>query len=160
MDVQTQSQVSWLYLCTLLQYWEDEVAILEGNLFGGHTQRPSAMVLYIMAQVNPGLEEGFHVKWASIVGTPLGLPSSSMPVRKNCSGSIANQHWTCHQNWSWLLKRCGHRLTEEAARTDPGKQSMAPSQAVEAQSQKESPERQQQPPAESEGLATQIPAWP
>ena len=30
MDVWTRSEALWLYLCTLLQYWEDEAAILEG----------------------------------------------------------------------------------------------------------------------------------
>ena len=45
------------------------MAILEGNLFGCHTCRPSALVPYIMAWVNPGPQDGFQVEWASIVGS-------------------------------------------------------------------------------------------
>ena len=44
------------------------MAILEDSLFGGRTWRPSALVLYIMAWVNPGPQDGFQVKWESIVG--------------------------------------------------------------------------------------------
>ena len=41
----------------------------EGALFGGRTHQPSALVLYIMEHVNPGLPEGFWVEWPSIVGS-------------------------------------------------------------------------------------------
>ena len=34
-DVRAQSQVLWFYFCTLLQHWEDKVAIVEDRLFGG-----------------------------------------------------------------------------------------------------------------------------
>ena len=45
----------------------------EGKLYGGKTQWPSALVLYIMAHVNPGLLEHYQVKWTSIVGSALWL---------------------------------------------------------------------------------------
>ena len=41
----------------------------EGALFGGRTRQPSALVLYIMEHMNPGLLEGFQVEWPSIVGS-------------------------------------------------------------------------------------------
>ena len=55
-------------LCVLLQYWEDEAAVAEGALFRGHFQKPSALVEYIMFQVNPGPDTGFQVEWPSIIG--------------------------------------------------------------------------------------------
>ena len=51
-DVQTQFQALWIYFCAILQFWEDEAAISEGILFRGKTQRPNALVLYIMDLVN------------------------------------------------------------------------------------------------------------
>ena len=67
-DIHTWSQAWWQYLCVLLQYWEDEAATLEGDLFGGNIQKPSALVEYIMFRVNPGLDARFQIEWASIVG--------------------------------------------------------------------------------------------
>ena len=37
MDVWTWSQAMWTYLCSLLQFFEDKMAIREGKLFGGKT---------------------------------------------------------------------------------------------------------------------------
>ena len=45
----------------------------EGALYGRKTCRPSALVLYIMEHVNPGLPEGFQVEWPSFVGSTLWL---------------------------------------------------------------------------------------
>ena len=53
----------------MLQYFEDDMAAQAGTLYGGKTHRPSTLVLYIMEHVNPGLPEGFRVKWPSIVGS-------------------------------------------------------------------------------------------
>ena len=36
-DVWTWSQAIWTYLCSILQFFEDEMAIREGLLFGGKT---------------------------------------------------------------------------------------------------------------------------
>ena len=47
-----------MYLCVILQYFEDDMIALEGALFGGRTRQPSALVLYIMEHVNPGLPGG------------------------------------------------------------------------------------------------------
>ena len=69
MDVCTQSQAWLQYLCMLLQYWEDEVAVLEGALFGGHIWKPSALVEYIIFRINLGLDAGFQIEWPSIVGS-------------------------------------------------------------------------------------------
>ena len=67
-DVRTQSQAMWIFLCSILQYYEDDMAAREGALYGGKTHRPSAFVLYIMVHVNLGLPEHYRVQWSNIVG--------------------------------------------------------------------------------------------
>ena len=67
-DVRTRSQAVWIYLCAILQYYKDDMAAQEGTLYGGKTRRPSALVLYIMEHVNPGLPELYRVQWHNIVG--------------------------------------------------------------------------------------------
>ena len=68
-DVRIRCQAQWTYLCAMLQYFEDDMVAWEGALFSGRTRQPSALVLYIMEHVNPGLPEGFRVEWPSIVGS-------------------------------------------------------------------------------------------
>ena len=67
----------WTYLCAMLQYFEDDMIAQEGALYSGKTHRPSALVLYIMEHVNPGLLEGFRVEWLSIVGSTPWLISQN-----------------------------------------------------------------------------------
>ena len=61
-DVQTRSQAVWIFLYSILQYFEDDMAAQEGALYG------SALMLYIMEHVNPGLPEHYWVQWPNIVG--------------------------------------------------------------------------------------------
>ena len=61
-DVRIRCQARWTYLCAILQYFEDDMAAWEGALYGGKTHRPSALVLYIIEHVNPGLLEHFWVE--------------------------------------------------------------------------------------------------
>ena len=68
-DVRIRCQARWTYLCAILQYFEDDMATWEGALYGGSVHRPSALVLYIMERVNPGLPEHLRVEWLSIVGS-------------------------------------------------------------------------------------------
>ena len=77
MDVHIQCQAWWTYLCAMLQYFEDDMVAQEGALFGRKTRQPSALVLYIMEHVNPGLPEGFRVEWPSIVGSTPWLISQN-----------------------------------------------------------------------------------
>ena len=67
-DVRTRSPAVWIFLCAILQYFEDDMAAQEGALYFGRTWRPSALILYIMECVNPGLPEDFQVHWPNIVG--------------------------------------------------------------------------------------------
>ena len=65
------------YLCAILQYYKDNMVAREGKLYGGKTQWPSALMLYIMANVNPGLLEHYQVQWRNIVGKHHGwLPET------------------------------------------------------------------------------------
>ena len=66
-DVWTRSQAVWIYLCAILQYFEDDMATQEGALYGWKTHKPSALVLYIMEHVNPVLPEPYRVHWHNIV---------------------------------------------------------------------------------------------
>ena len=50
------------------------MATREGALYGEKTRKPSALVLYIMEHVNPGLPEPYQVHWPNIVGKTLWLP--------------------------------------------------------------------------------------
>ena len=68
-DVRIRCQAWWTYLCAILQYFEDNMAAQEDTLYGRRVHRPSALVLYIMERVNPGLPEDFQVEWPSIVGS-------------------------------------------------------------------------------------------
>ena len=78
-DVHIRCQARWMYLCAMLQYFEDDMVAQEGALFGGRTRQPSALVLYIMEHVNPGLPEGFWVEWPTIVGsTPWLISRNNM----------------------------------------------------------------------------------
>ena len=67
-DVRTRSQAVWIFLCSILQYYEDDMAACEGALYSGKTRRPSALVLYIIQHVNLGLPEHYWVQWSNIVG--------------------------------------------------------------------------------------------
>ena len=76
-DVHIRCQAQWMYLCAMLQYFEDDMVAWEGALFGERTCQPSALVLYIMEHVNLGLPEGFRVEWPSIVGSTPWLISQN-----------------------------------------------------------------------------------
>ena len=67
-NVWTWSQAVWIFLCSILQYFEEYMAAREGALYSGKTRWPSALLLYIMVHVNPGLLEHYRVHWHNIVG--------------------------------------------------------------------------------------------
>ena len=82
-DVRIRCQAQWTYLCTILQYFEDDMATREGDLYGGRVRWPSALVLYIMECVNPGLPEHFWVEWSSIVGSTPWLAAQDHMTPEN-----------------------------------------------------------------------------
>ena len=132
-DVRTWSQAVWTYLCAILQYFEDDMATQEGALYGGKTCKPSALVLYFMEHVNPGLSEPYQVHWPSIVGkTPW----------------LAFQDHLSGDELEWFYQEPGpddpkeleqatedmcHRADEDAAQREELDRPIPPSHANEAQ---------------------------
>ena len=73
-DVQTRSQAVWIYLCAILQYFEDDMATWKGALYGGKTRKPSALVMYIMEHVNPGHQNPTGYTGITLLGRLHGWP--------------------------------------------------------------------------------------
>ena len=63
-DIRIRCQAWWMYLYAMLQYFEDDMIAWEGTLFGRRTCQPSALVLYIMENVNPGPPRRFPGRMA------------------------------------------------------------------------------------------------
>ena len=59
-DVRTWSQAVWIFLCAILQYFEDNMAARDTLGY--------SLILYIMEHVNPGPPEHYMVQWHNIVG--------------------------------------------------------------------------------------------
>ena len=108
------------------------MAILEGNLFGGCTQRPSTMVLYIMARVNLGLDEGFCIEWASIVGNTPWLATRQHANEQELQQFYNEPALDMPSELELATEDVWHCIMEEAAWMDSGNQSVAPSWAAEA----------------------------
>ena len=65
--VRTKAQRSWLYLCTLLQFWTDEATTTSGKVLYGGSRRPAnPLIKQIRAVLNPSFGEHFKITWASI----------------------------------------------------------------------------------------------
>ena len=80
-NVWIRFQVVWIFLCAILQYFEDDMAAQEGALYGGRTRRPSALLLYIIEHVNPGLPEHYQVQWPNIVGKTTWLAARNHLIK-------------------------------------------------------------------------------
>ena len=137
-DVRTRSQAVWIYLCAILQYYEDDMAAREGALYGGKTCKPSALVLYIMEHVNPGLPEPYWVHWHNIVGKTLWLA-----FRESLNGEELQQFYQelGLDDLSELEKATEdvyRRAVEDAAQREGVDQPIPPSHADEAQTQNSS----------------------
>ena len=134
-DVRTQLQAVWTYLCAILQYFEDDMAAREGALYGGKTCKPSALVLYIMEHVNPGLPEPYRVHWPNIVGkTPW------LAFQDHLSGDELKQFYQepgldDPSELEQATKDVCHRADEDAAQQEELDRPIPPSRADEAQTQ-------------------------
>ena len=71
-DIRKRSRMLWAHLCVLLQFWMDEAAYLEGNVFyGGMCREASSLVQYVMMQLNNRTRRETVVTWRDVVrGTP------------------------------------------------------------------------------------------
>ena len=71
-DVCKRSRMLWSHLCVLLQFWTDEAAYTEGNVFyGGLCWEASSLVQYVMMRLNNRTRGETLVTWRDVVrGTP------------------------------------------------------------------------------------------
>ena len=71
-DVRKRSRMLWSHLCVLLQFWTDEAAYTEGNVFyGGLCREASSLVQYVMMKLNNWTRGETMVTWRDVVrGTP------------------------------------------------------------------------------------------
>ena len=99
-DVRTQSQAVWIYLCAILQYYEDDMAAREGTLYGGKTQRPSALILYTMGHVNPASRNITRCNGITSSGRCHGLLPETTLVRTSFAATTRSRVRTTFQNWN------------------------------------------------------------
>ena len=114
-DVRTWSQVVWIYLCTILQYFKDHMATREGALYGGKTRKPSALVLYIMEHINPGLLENYQVQWHNIVGRTPWLAARDHMSREELDHFYHEPGPEVELELERATKDVYHRAVEDAA---------------------------------------------
>ena len=65
-DVCTKAQLTWTYLCALLQIWTDEATVAEDGMYGGKRRLANPLVSRIRAVINPFAGKQFEVSWESI----------------------------------------------------------------------------------------------
>ena len=109
------------------------MAAREGTLYGGKTRRPSAVILYIMEHVNPGLPEHYRVQWHNIVGKMPWLATRDhlSEDKLHCYyqepglDNLSELEQVMEDVYCWAV--------EDAAQRELGNQPIPPSRADEAQ---------------------------
>ena len=134
-DVWTRSQAMWIYLCSILQFFENEMAIWEGALFGGKTCQSSALVLHIMDLVNPGLLEHFRVEWTSIVGSTPWLAAREHMTKEELEWFYNELTPDVSSELEVAMEEVYIRACEDATRRECGNQPVPQSRAEEGQIQ-------------------------
>ena len=130
------------------------MAAREGALYGGKTWRPSALVLYITAHVNPGLLEHYRVQWHNIVGkTPWLAARNHLCQDELCHfyqepdlDNPSELEWATEDVYCWQV--------EDAAQRELGGHLLPPSRAGEAET-RNSPGLQ--PPSHEDKPSSQPP---
>ena len=60
--ISTKAQKAWVYLCTLLQFWTDEVTMESSEvMYGGRHWPTNPMITWIRAVLNPSFGEHFQI---------------------------------------------------------------------------------------------------
>ena len=131
MDVRIRCQARWTYLCAMLQYFEDDMIAWEGALYGGKTHRPSALVLYIMEHVNPGLPEGFWVEWPSIVGSTPWLISQNHMSQEELDWFYSEPVPTVPSDLEVAMEEVHDKECQDSARRTGSDQPIPPSRVDE-----------------------------
>ena len=85
------------------------------------------MVLYIMDWVNLGLQEGFYVEWASIVGNTPWIATWQHASEEELQWFYSKLTPDLPSELKLATEDVWHQIAEEASRIDSGNQSMAPS---------------------------------
>ena len=111
----------------MLQYFEDDMVAREGALYGGKTHWPSALVLYIMEHVNPGLPEGFRMQWPSIVGSTPWLISWNHMSREELDWFYSEPLPTVPSDLEVAMEEVHDKECQDSARRTSSDQPIPPS---------------------------------
>ena len=109
------------------------MAAWEGTLYGGKTQRPSALVLYIMEHVNLGLPEPCRVQWHNIVGKTPWLAARDHLSEEELHRFYQEPGLEVSLELELVMEDVYHQVVEDAAQWETGNQPIPPSRADEAQ---------------------------
>ena len=96
------------------------MAAREGALYGGKTRRPSALVLYIMAHVNPGLPEHYRVEWHNIVGKTPWLATQNHLSQDEFHHFYREPGLDIPSELELAMGDAYHRSVEDAAQRESG----------------------------------------
>ena len=130
-DIHIRCQARWTYLCAMLQYFEDDMAAQEGALYSGKTRWSSALVLYIMEHVNPGLPEGFRVEWPSIVGSTPWLISQNHMSREELDRFYSEPLPTVASDLEVAMEEVHDKECQDSTRRTGSDQPIPPSRVEE-----------------------------
>ena len=103
----------------------------EGALYGRRTRWPSALVLYIMDRVNPGLPEHFRVEWPSIVGSTPWLMAWEHMTKEDLDWFYSEPPPDMVSELEAAMEEVYNRGCEESARMEGRDQPIPPSRAEE-----------------------------
>ena len=156
MDIRIRCQARWTYLCAMLQYFKDDMVSREGALYGGKTCRPSALVLYIMEHINPGLPEGFQVEWLSIVASTPWFISQNHMSREELDRFYSEPLPTVPSDLEVAMEEVHNKECQDSARRTGSDQTIPPSRAEEMP--RESPGTPPQATGEAQPSLTE--EWP
>ena len=94
---------------------------------------PSALVLYIMAHVKPGLPEHYRVQWHNIVGKTPWLATRNHLSQDELCRFYQEPDPDTPSELELAMEDVYHRSVEDAAQRESGSRSLPPSHAGEAE---------------------------
>ena len=109
------------------------MATREGALYGGKTHKSSALVLYIMEHVNPGLPEPYWVHWHNIVGKTPWLAFREHLNREELQRFYQEPELDDPSELEKATKDVYRRVVEDAAQWEEVDQPIPPSHTDKAQ---------------------------
>ena len=109
------------------------MAAREGALYSGRTWQPSALVLYIMEQVNPGLPEHYWMQWHNIVGKTPWLAARNDLSQDELCRFYQKPGPDTPSELEWATEDVYHWQVEDAAQRELGGHLLPLSRAGEAE---------------------------